>query len=104
MTFDKRLLLHYRPFSSSELIKLGDGRTVEALGCGKVKIKVELGHGKHKVTGMNDVLYVPKLACNLFSVRSVTQNGYIVQFGHTCCWIKDSAGKLIAKGRLSNGM
>ena len=33
----------------------------------------------------------PKLDCNLFSVWAVMQRGLIVQFGQSCCWIKDSS-------------
>jgi len=36
------------------------------------------------------VLYVPILACNLFSVRTAASKGNDVKFGHTRCWIRDS--------------
>ena len=53
---------------------------------------------------MDGVLYVPKLMSNLFSVHAATQKGLIVQFGHSCCWIKDASGKVVGKGRLINRM
>ena len=43
-------------------------------------------------------------SCNLFSVRAVTQKGLVVQFGHSCCWIKNSSGEVVGKGRLINRM
>jgi hypothetical protein len=104
MTADKKLLKDYRKFDVPESVRLGDGRTVEAYGSGQVKITVETAPGKQLTTEMSSVLYVPKLACNLFSVRAVTQKGLVVQFGHSCCWIKDSAGRVVGKGKLINRM
>ena len=104
MTSDRKLLRQYHQFDVPQLVRLGDGRTVEAYGSGHVRITVETGQGKQLTTEMSIVLYVPKLACNLFSVRAVTQKGLVVQFGHTCCWIKTSSGKVIGKGRLDNRM
>jgi len=103
MTSNKKLLSDYWKFDVPETVRLGDGRSVEALGTGRVKITVETSRGK-KTTMMGGVLYVPKLACSLFSVRAVTQKGQIVQFGENYCWIKNSRGKVIAKGKLVNRM
>ena len=33
------------------------------------------------------VLYVPKLACNLFSVRAAASKGNSVNFNQSRCWI-----------------
>ena len=44
------------------------------------------------------------VACNLFSVRSVTQKGMIVQFGYNRCLIKNSSGKVLATGDLTDRM
>lgn len=52
-----------------------------------------------KVT-MCNALYVPKLACNLFSVRSAATKGNMVKFGETKCWIRDGNGKLLGMGSL----
>ena len=48
---------------------------------------------------MRNVLHVPKLACNLFSVRAAVSRGNSVKFGKQC-WIKDSNGSLIGMGSL----
>ena len=81
MTFQHDTLREYRVLENPEPVQLGDGRTVNALGTGKVKMISQLIHGR-KVTGwMTDVLYVPKLASNLFSVRSAALKGNVVSFG-----------------------
>ena len=104
MTFNRQLFINYRKFDVPESVRLGDGRTVEAYGSGRVNITIETSHGKQLNTGMDGVLYVPQLTCNLFSVRAATQKDLIVQFGHSCCWIKDHSGKVVGKGRLINRM
>ena len=47
-----------------------------------------------------DVLYVPKLTCNLFSVRAVVAKGNTVEFGPKSCCIWDENGKLRGMGPL----
>ena len=51
---------------------------------------------------MHDALYVPKLACKLFSVRAAADKGNTVKFGNTSCWIHDRNGKLLGMGSLAN--
>eukprot|EP00795_Rhopilema_esculentum_P015808 gene15808-biopygen5218 len=90
--FERDTIANKLEFNQPELVKLGDGHTVEARGSGRAQITMETSHNKQLTIEMDNIFYVPKLACNLFSVRAVTQKGLIVQFGHTCCWIKDSDG------------
>ena len=47
---------------------------------------------------MNDVLYVPKLSGNLFSVRAATQNQKVISFGHKYCWICDKKNRPVGTG------
>ena len=51
---------------------------------------------------MYKVLYVPQLACNLFSVRTAASKGNIIRFGHSRCWIRDRKGELRGMGTLSD--
>lgn len=98
MTFQRDSLREYREFENPEPVQLGDGRTVNALGTGKVKMISQLIRGR-KVTGwMTDVLYVPKLASNLFSICSAALKGNVVSFGHKNCWIRNQKRKLIGIG------
>ena len=48
------------------------------------------------------LLYVPKLACNLFSVRAAASRGDVVKFGQSKCWIRDRDGKLRGMGSLTD--
>ena len=106
MTSNRDLLINYQKFSEPEPVVLGDGRSVDALGAGEIRITMLLGPKEkdERKSTMTKVLYVPKLAANLFSARATAMKGKVVQFGHTLCWIKDSQGKLVARGRLVGNM
>lgn len=49
---------------------------------------------------LHDVLFVPKLTCNLFSVRAAVSKGNAVEFGPQKCCIWDGNGKLHGMGSL----
>ena len=57
-----------------------------------------------KKSMMTKVLHVPKLTTNLFSTWAVTAKGNVVRFGHTLCWIKNSHGKVVARGCIAGNM
>ena len=102
MTRNKGLLVNYQEFEVPEKVGLGDGRTVDAVGVGNVCMNMTFRVGQPKRSVMYHVLYVPELACNLFSVRAAATRGNIVQFGHTRCWIRDADGILKGMGTLVN--
>ena len=49
---------------------------------------------------MYNVLYVPKLTCNLFSVRATVTMGNTVKFENGNCRIYDRNGLLLGTGSL----
>ena len=53
---------------------------------------------------MHKVLYVPKLTCNLFSVKAATQQGNLVKFGSSKCWIRNGEGNLLGMGSLNGSL
>ena len=80
------------------MVGLGDGRTVEAVGVGNVHLRMKFKVSKAKRAFIHRVLYVPKLACNLFSVRATAGKGNLVKFSRSRCWIRDTNGKLLGMG------
>ena len=100
MTPEKELLVNYHQFEKPEVVGLGDGRTVEAIGVGTVYMNMTFKVSDPKRAVLEQVLYVPKLACNLFSVRAAVSRGNVVQFGHTRCWIRGVRRKLLGMGSL----
>ena len=100
MTPHRNLFSSYTPFTSPEKVGIADGHTVNAVGKGNVQITVRVSRKVTRLSTMYDVLHVPDLKTNLFSVRSATEKGVIVQFGHTRCWLKNSKGMIRAMGTL----
>jgi len=45
---------------------------------GNVYIRIQLGNGESKEFVVHRVLYVPNLACNLFSVRAAASKGNLL--------------------------
>ena len=73
MTCYKECFQDYQQFSDPQSVKLGDGR-VDALGLGSIKLRMTFKVSDVNVT-MYDVLYVPKLSSNLFSVGAAIGKG-----------------------------
>ena len=87
MTSQLDYMTNYRTFDTPEKVGLGDGRVVEALGVGNVQLKMFFKVSDFKLAVLYDVLYVPKLTCNLFSVRAAASKGNVVRFEQSKCWI-----------------
>ena len=70
MTQKRELLVDYEEFDKPQKVCLGDSRTMEAFAKGNSHFTMVFKMSKPKKVTMHNVLYVPKLACNLFSVRA----------------------------------
>ena len=46
------------------------------------------------------MLYVPKLACNLFSVRAAAHKGNNIKFRQSRCWVRSKYSELCSSGSL----
>ncbi len=73
---------------------------MDAVGFGSVHLRMHFKVSQPKKFVMYKVLYVPKLACNLFSVRAAVSKGDFIKFGHSRCWIRDGNGHLHGMGTL----
>ena len=100
MTWERNILTNYREFVQKQKVSLGDGRTVDAVGVGDVHVNMQFKVSQPRKCVLYQVLYVPGLACNLFSVRATAAKGNHVKFGRSRCWIRDSNGKLCGIGSL----
>lgn len=98
MTCDKEILQEYQQFSKAQSVKLGDGRVVDALGVGNVNMKMTFKISDVKNVTMYDVLYVPKLSGNLFSVGAAAKKGNTVHFKKSRCYIRGKDGTLQGMG------
>lgn len=78
-------------FETSQPVQVSDGRHVMALGKGSINIEAR-AQGKWTPRTLHDVLYVPKLHANLFSVKTVANKGIdhaITNYGTQCTFTKD---------------
>ena len=101
MTPNREYFASYKMFDKPEKVHLGDGRVVEAVGVGNIRLKMLFKVSRSKPATMYDVLHVPKLACNLFSVQAAktksnlarrnagfeTETGNCMEWGH---WLESS--------------
>ena len=92
----------YTVLDKAESVTIADGTEVQVVGKGSVKLRVQVGRGKQRNATVNDVLHVPNLNSNLFSVKAATQGGFVIQFGHTRRWLKDKYGIVHAMGTIKN--
>uniref|UniRef100_A0A1X7TQ29 Uncharacterized protein n=1 Tax=Amphimedon queenslandica TaxID=400682 RepID=A0A1X7TQ29_AMPQE len=97
MTFQREVLRKYKKFEVPESVGLGDCHEVNALGTWSIKFVSKLPNNKRMIGWMHNVLYVPKLSSNLFSVRESASNGNSTFFG-TNCWIRNQRKQLIGVG------
>ncbi|KAL0319039.1 UNVERIFIED_CONTAM: Retrovirus-related Pol polyprotein from transposon TNT 1-94 [Sesamum angustifolium] len=71
-------------------VKLGDNHIVKVEGKGSVAINTKKG-----TRIINDVMYIPNLRTNLFSVGQMMEKGYTLHFGGDSCIIYDNKDKTL---------
>ncbi|KAL0339919.1 UNVERIFIED_CONTAM: Retrovirus-related Pol polyprotein from transposon RE2 [Sesamum radiatum] len=71
-------------------VKLGDNHIVKVEGKGSVAINTKNG-----TRIINDVMYIPNLRTNLFSVGQMMEKGYTLHFGGDSCTIYDNKDKTL---------
>ncbi len=103
MTAEKGLLNDYNIFPTPKQVRQGDGRAVVALGSGSVEMSLFVNEQATTAT-LTNVLCVPKLAANLFSVKAIVAKGFTVEFGGDACYVKNPSGHVLAVGHLGRNL
>ena len=85
MTQMRELLTDYQELERPEIVRLGYGHIVDAVGVGNVHLNMIFDDSKSKKSIMYHVLYMPKFACNLFSIKATVARGNTVKFGTIEC-------------------
>ena len=104
MCTDRRIFTEFRPLSKSLEVKLGDGDVLMVVGQGTVQLITKCGRDKYLKCTLSDVLYVPKLSCNLLSVSKTTEKGNDVKFYEDTCIIQDVNRKTVAVATRDGGI
>ena len=100
MTNNRDCLSNYQQFDQKEPVTLGDEKTVEAHGKGRVQLKLDSG----KTGTLEAVLYVPKLSYNLLSVAAATDQDMVVEFDQISCQFENPEGQTVGTGARVNRM
>ena len=98
MCNNESIFTDLQPLPAPLNVMLGDGQNLQAVGCGKVNLTMNLQQDKKKTCTLHEVLLVPDLAYNLLSITSVSKRGKVTTFTEMRCEIRDFKSKLIASG------
>ncbi|KAK2578268.1 hypothetical protein KPH14_012292 [Odynerus spinipes] len=97
MTPHKEVFREIQPANKFKFVKAAGGRIMPVSGTGTVDISVNI-NGKEEDRQLLNVLLVPDLQYNLFSVSAVTRKGYSFHADNERCEIRRSNGDLSAVG------
>lgn len=86
-----------------KVISLADNSQLKSEGHGEISIKIKVNH-EIKNIRLNKVLYVPKLAANLISIKRLAEKGLKMIFTGNKCIIKSKINTTIATATLDNNM
>lgn len=81
MTSDKKLFSKLEERTMEKSVVIADGNTMNVEGYGEVRGFMKLKTGSIVAITLKDVLYVPKLDRNLFSVEKASQQGHAIILG-----------------------
>ena len=98
MAYDKRSFSTLEALKEKITIEIGDGSTINAEAVGKVELTLNLPNGDSKQLIADDILFIPKVFCNLLSVARITETGRFVNFNKCKCEILDKCNQLLAVG------
>lgn len=97
MTFKREYFSSLRENIKNYTVKVADDRLILASGVGTIKIE-ETVDGQRFEREMQNVLFVPELKRNLFSVGTVNKKHFSYHSYNDRCEIRDNEGKLSSLG------
>jgi transposase InsO family protein len=103
MTCQREIFINYRTLTPPEQVVIGDGRSISAVGIGRIEIDVHTGEDEYIRTILQEVYYVPDLNTNLLSVPRLTKQGLQVTFDGSTCKILAN-GRVAARARKQNSL
>ena len=88
------------------MVTIGDGRSLKATGTGNVVLWMNSGRdGRQVELTLHDVLLVPGLARNLFSVSKAAKMGKTLDFTEHECLVKEvRSNRVVARGYRKGGL
>ena len=96
MCNEKELFRELSHLRKPQEVTLGDGHMLEATAEGSVTLEMLLPDGNSQKCTLKNVLYVPKLSYNLFSVSKASEAGKTAKFDNSGCEILNKDKRVIA--------
>ena len=95
VTGNRSLLVDVKPTEHNRVVHTAGGQSLPVKGTGSVVIKLPNG----EIKAIGNILYVPGLTKNLFSVGSITDKGLTVLFlPHVCHVVDKTTKQILIKG------
>lgn len=101
MCCDRSLFMHFTN-CSQKTVTVGNGVQISVLGYGQMAVKVKNGDEWIDTT-ISNVLFVPDLKINLFSVNRATDNGYVMMTDEKYCKFYKHGIVCAIADRIANG-
>ena len=86
MTPTKTHMNNYAKFNKPLVVKLADDTILHTIGKGNIRLKIRRGENVVELL-LSDVLHVPKIKNNLFSIPAVINKGPSISFENEYCFI-----------------
>ena len=83
----------------SHQVKVGNGQTIPTNKKGTVIMKVTTEDGREEEHKLSNVLYVPDLTYNLYSVSQAVSSKQTVEFSQTGCKVRNEENEVILAGK-----
>jgi transposase InsO family protein len=103
MSYQREQMVNFKEFSEVHVVRMGDGRVVEAKGKGTVQVKMTGLPGGPLTVNIHEVWHVPSLRVNLLSVQALTDSKCQVVFYRSTAAIYDQEGYLVGTGKRKAG-
>ena len=97
MTFREDYFTFLEPLNQEHFVKIADDKMLSAIGIGKIMIREEID-GTLLEREMQNVLLVPELKRNLFSIGTINDKKFSYHSYEAHCEIRDCDGKLTSRG------
>lgn len=92
MARDRRLFSSYRKLKMTKPVRLGSNAIVQGIGVGDIDVKSHLPDNEVRELRLVNVLHVPDLRRNLFSVTAATNMGNVGSFTQGSLWLTTIEG------------
>ena len=97
MTFRRDFFTSLKPLKEKQSVKIADNKMLPIEGIGNMRIQ-ETVNGQQKERVLSNVLYIPDLRKNLFSITTINDRQFSFHAFANRCEVRDREGKVSSHG------